>query len=747
MNRCLMILERILAKLNIVKEMKKERGAIFVITALMLPVIFGFMGIGYDVGNLYMHKARLQNVADAAALAGGRAYLLSQKKTTGTKDTYDTSAGNRKPAETYAVGGNKTRSGNHPDADNAADDYIYKNIVNLGHDVKSDKYSHYALNSEGATPKTFYRVGLYEEVPLHFLPVILDKSTQKVRAGAIVLVEEGTTTSTSGDGATSTTTIPNPSVFDNLFTFSESLFTKNNIDADGNITQSFKGDIVYTHQNGTNSLDKSIYYDSSTVAPPGDGDATTTSQNHWYENKTNSATEKINDPIIDTTFDTTAYLEAFRQKLNSLHVDVNRSTSLRTSEINQTNGSLYYQELKIDGNSVCQKNNVLYIDAGNKDYYLVDKDTNTYLTVDGCRVFYKEFPRSYGNTSVRCYEKDGKYYILNSSNESSDCYIDVATNKAYKGDKELWIDNHKLYIPLDEWGNNKEYISESLYDCIDRNNYFNPQNDQKYLVKLDASTCNVFHITKYRSDGQQNQSFDIIIDEPITIGEETTPVYILVDGIYQVKIEGTAATTRRPIIFVFLDENTQQIKYEFTGAEFKGVIYAPISGFEHIQNLTGIFRGNIITKSINIEASSKMTWIQENFLENDDYTDAAIKAVSDANKQKIEEANAALTDELKQKIRERLGITEAQQNDMSWFNSLSYPEKQNFYTKWKSLYNEYIGNEAVRNILWPWNKHFDIQTGDGQSETTPDVLRLINFNTEYLSGLTKDPFIDLWLDD
>ena len=47
-----------------------QKGAILALTALLLPVLFGFLGLGYDVGMLYLHKARLQNAADAAALAG-----------------------------------------------------------------------------------------------------------------------------------------------------------------------------------------------------------------------------------------------------------------------------------------------------------------------------------------------------------------------------------------------------------------------------------------------------------------------------------------------------------------------------------------------------------------------------------------------------------------------------------------------------------------------------------------------------
>jgi len=44
------------------------------LTAVLLPVMLGFMGLGYDVGNLYMHKASLQHAADSAAYAGSGVY-------------------------------------------------------------------------------------------------------------------------------------------------------------------------------------------------------------------------------------------------------------------------------------------------------------------------------------------------------------------------------------------------------------------------------------------------------------------------------------------------------------------------------------------------------------------------------------------------------------------------------------------------------------------------------------------------
>ena len=48
--------EKIKSLLHNLRYVKQERGAIFVLTALLLPVLFGFMGLAYDVGNLYMHS-------------------------------------------------------------------------------------------------------------------------------------------------------------------------------------------------------------------------------------------------------------------------------------------------------------------------------------------------------------------------------------------------------------------------------------------------------------------------------------------------------------------------------------------------------------------------------------------------------------------------------------------------------------------------------------------------------------------
>ena len=47
-----------------------QRGAVMVLFALLLPVLFGFMGLSIDVGLAYVEKGKVQDIADSAALAG-----------------------------------------------------------------------------------------------------------------------------------------------------------------------------------------------------------------------------------------------------------------------------------------------------------------------------------------------------------------------------------------------------------------------------------------------------------------------------------------------------------------------------------------------------------------------------------------------------------------------------------------------------------------------------------------------------
>lgn len=66
---------------------RQQKGAFIVLTAFLLPLLIALSGTVIDFGNLYIHKARLQNATDAAAIAGAYAYLDYGDKAAGYNGT------------------------------------------------------------------------------------------------------------------------------------------------------------------------------------------------------------------------------------------------------------------------------------------------------------------------------------------------------------------------------------------------------------------------------------------------------------------------------------------------------------------------------------------------------------------------------------------------------------------------------------------------------------------------------------
>ena len=53
--------------------MKRQRAQTLILVALMLTVLLGFLALALDGGNAYLQRRRMQNAADAGALAGAKA--------------------------------------------------------------------------------------------------------------------------------------------------------------------------------------------------------------------------------------------------------------------------------------------------------------------------------------------------------------------------------------------------------------------------------------------------------------------------------------------------------------------------------------------------------------------------------------------------------------------------------------------------------------------------------------------------
>jgi hypothetical protein len=53
-------------------KLDRERGQVLIMVAVMVVALFGFLALALDVGNIYGGRRRMQNAADAGALAGAR---------------------------------------------------------------------------------------------------------------------------------------------------------------------------------------------------------------------------------------------------------------------------------------------------------------------------------------------------------------------------------------------------------------------------------------------------------------------------------------------------------------------------------------------------------------------------------------------------------------------------------------------------------------------------------------------------
>lgn len=164
-------------------KQKKEKGVIIVTMAIMLPVMFAFTGIAFDIGRLYMEKSKLQNLADAAALAG-----LSEIK---QEEFYKPGSGRLVPK--IPIGALPYREQSSRDlrerADGSADVYLMKNsgdayflLENAG--ARSELYSMRNSETDADSHTFYYEIIVEKTYPLTFGRIVYDKDIT-VRAGAV----------------------------------------------------------------------------------------------------------------------------------------------------------------------------------------------------------------------------------------------------------------------------------------------------------------------------------------------------------------------------------------------------------------------------------------------------------------------------------------------------------------------------------------------------------------------------------
>lgn len=157
----------------------RQKGQILVFTAVLLPLLIAACGFTVDFGNMYMHKSKLQNAADAAAIAGG-----------------------------YAFRDNKENIDEHPKADNASKESVKSNLSNF------DGISRLCQARVDKDGVIYYRVELSESVPVYFLRLFGVGNSTTVSADSIASIVN------LGGGKNN--------IFQNLFSFGSGGFASTN---------------------------------------------------------------------------------------------------------------------------------------------------------------------------------------------------------------------------------------------------------------------------------------------------------------------------------------------------------------------------------------------------------------------------------------------------------------------------------------------------------------------------------------
>lgn len=173
------------------KLLQNQKGSLHVLVAIMLPLLLACTGIAVDIGRLYAEKARLQNLADAAALSA----LAEMKLVQPDSDNFTYVEGSGKLATSIPVGALSDNSSPElrEKANAAADEYLLKNsgedVFRVGGSgVETVMYRLKNSDSTSTTYTYYYEVIVGKNYPLYFARIVYPKD-MLVRAGAVCKID------------------------------------------------------------------------------------------------------------------------------------------------------------------------------------------------------------------------------------------------------------------------------------------------------------------------------------------------------------------------------------------------------------------------------------------------------------------------------------------------------------------------------------------------------------------------------
>ena len=580
-----MILEKLkTAKcFNSLQALREERGAIFVLTAILLPLLLGCLGFAYDAGNLYIHKARLQNTADAAALAGGRAYVnaLGEYASNGV-----VSSAIDETIKTEAKGTMKS----------SAQQYIrVNNPLFAGKSGKDEKFWFGIKSISGTNSTEYFRVNLTEPVQLYFLPVIGIQKSVDVKAYATTKL---TDTVVSAGGNNQQADAENRPVVIVGRTFYDEINTN---DIEHNIYNSYNVSTVYVKKGSKVSGIKTS--DGRYVVPSSEGTIIGHIENGVVVVEENgmSANARRYAEVVEIDYDMDSFGFAIKERFLKKYIDtlpVNQQADMRILATNYINAlkawssdkNTWEEEYKKEYSRRYQQ----YIDA---------------LGIDTATEYYERWKKGeipdinwlpeptmnnndWLNWQWREYERFGITEPQPLSN-----FITDESMAAYMSQFPALGSEPKLSDPayngLEYYmtfkGDRNKVVNLSTYDVSTYpSKYGLTENEHSYL-----------HLSKAEYTANSAEDLNITVDgfyvntsEGIT---EDTPYYLFIDP--DLKVTSLTVTNcNRPLILCYFGKD--DIHYQFGQHNVKGIFYSPYSGAHDDTIVNGSFESGNFSGSI-----------------------------------------------------------------------------------------------------------------------------------------------------
>lgn len=147
---------------------RAQRGSIMVFFVMLIPVLFGFMGLAIDFGLAYVQKGKLQDVADATALAAA-VHL-------GDQDDYKMLNIKDKVVSTVTTNGLQVPENAYVEMEGDASDAAWDNTSLLDNEDIRVLYGIVTMNNSEGSSVDRVRVRITKRSPIFFLGVLGDFS-------------------------------------------------------------------------------------------------------------------------------------------------------------------------------------------------------------------------------------------------------------------------------------------------------------------------------------------------------------------------------------------------------------------------------------------------------------------------------------------------------------------------------------------------------------------------------------------